>query len=203
MSDNVLFMIERGKALELVKKHIAEKRRVADERVVLARELGVEDIYVSRFDGTLTGVMFKDAVHPEFKKPDRKGVSFPKKGTAWRARFDDQKGYPDPSSVISKAFSIPLVIEYGEKGDEFSGWTRIGNPLQECGFLYLGAEGPYAMWTPDVPQEVKKAQERGQKVKGPALTFKLEFDGCRRIDREEWDLLVAQHNFDRKRKSAA
>ena len=203
MAGNAIFMIEGGKALELVKQHIAEKQRVARERGDLAGELGVEDIYVSNMDGVLLGVRFKgDAVHPDFKKPDRKGISFPKARTAWKERFDAQRGFPRPSIVIAEAFDIPLSIGYtGKEGGH--GWRSIGNPFNECGFLYLGVDGPYAMWVPDVPGEVAEGETRGVIVEEPAKSFRLEFEGCKRIEKEEWDILVAELKLAQKRAAAA
>lgn len=203
MSGNVLFMIEGGKALELVKQHIDDKIRVARERNAIARELGVEDIFVSNMDGTLLGVMFKGDVHPDFKKPDRKGRSCPKKGTEWAKRFEEQKGFARPASVISEAFGVPWSIEFKSANGEASGYRAIGNPFNECGFLYISKEGPYAMWVPDVPGEVAEREKGGYVIAEPAKSFKLEFDGCRRIEQEEWEILVAQHKLAEKKAKAA
>lgn len=196
-------MIEGGKALDLVKQQIEDKIRVARECNAIARELSVEDIYVSNMDGTLLGVLLKGDVHPDFKKPDRKGRSFPKKGTAWAKRFEDQAGFTRPTTVISEAFGVPLSIEYRSKDGEWSGARCIGNPFHECGFLYLSKDGPYAMWVPDVPGEVAESEKAGQTVAEPAKSFKLEFEGCRRIEPEEWEILVAQHKLAEKKAKAA
>jgi hypothetical protein len=203
MSGNILFMIEGGKALDLVKQHIEDKLRVARERNAIARELGIEDIYVSNMDGTLLGVLFKGDVHPDFKKPDRKGRSSPKKGTEWAKRFEDQKGFTRPTNVISEAFDVPLSIGYSSADGEWTGHRCIGNPFHECGFLHFGKEGPFAMWVPDVPGEVAESEKAGQIVEEPAKSFKLEFDGCRRIEPEEWEILVAQHKLAEKKAKAA
>lgn len=202
MAGNAIFMIKGGKALELVKQHISERQRVARERSDLARELGVEDVYISNMDGVLLGVRFKGAVHPDFKKPDRKGISHPKARTAWKERFDAQKGFPRPTTVIAEAFDIPLSLQYGHTEGDGHGWRSIGNRFNECGFLYLSVDGPYAMWVPDVPQEVTEAEARGLTIAEPAKSFRLEFDGCKRIEKEEWDILVAQHNLAKKRAAA-
>lgn len=201
MSKSVIFMIESGRALELVKQHIAEKTRVREEVFALAKEIGVERICTSRVNGVLRGVEFNGEVYPQFTKP-KKGISYPKKGTEWAKRFAAQKGYKDPSTVISEAFEIPLGIHYGKAGAG-TGWRMIGNPLNECGFLYLGPDGPYAMWVPNVHAEVAKDEANGYAVAEPAKSFNLEFEGCRRIEDEEWDILVAQHKLDEKKARAA
>lgn len=201
MFEKAIFMIEGGKALDLVKAFIAERIRVSAEVRALAKELGVEHIYTSRATGVLTGVQFKDKVHPDFKKPDRKGISFPKKGSEWEKRLREQVGHQDQSAIIANAFNVPLSISYSD--DAGSGVRCLGVPFTECGFLYLGADGPYAMWVPDVPAEVAHSESRGYTVGEPAKSFKLEFEGCRRIEREEWEILVAQQKLDEKRAAKA
>jgi len=198
---NVIFMIEGGRALEMVKHHIAEVKRVAEQSRALALELGVERIFTSLENGTLLSVEFPGKVHRDFTKPSKHG-SHPKKGTEWAKRFDAQQGYECPSYVISDALGIPLSISYSLSNGGH-GSHMIGYPFSECGFLYLSADGPYAMWVPDVPAIVASNEAKGYTVEEPAKSFKLEFDGCRRIEKEEWDFLVAQHNLEKKRKARA
>lgn len=200
-SEKAIFMIESGRALDLIKHHITEKKRVSAEVRALAKELGVESIYTSQSSGVLTAVEFPGKAHPDFKKPTKRG-SYPKKGSAWATRLAEQNGYDSPSNVIADAFQIPLSISYHGKGDAY-GSSCIGFPLNECGFLYLSADGPYAMWTPDVLAEVAAYEADGWTVKDPAKSFRLEFDGCRRIEREEWEILVAQHKLEQKRAEKA
>lgn len=202
MSENVIFMIESGRALELIKEHIAERKRVAVQAHELAKELGVEYVSTSSLTGVLHAVYFRDSVHPDFTKPDSKGASRPKKKTEWAKRFADQKGYEPPSEVIAKAFGIPLAISHAVNGDGV-GVRCIGFPLQECGFLWLAEDGPYAMWVPDVPAEVAEDEAKAHTVDEPAKSFKLEFDGCRRIERDEWELLVIKDRLAKKRASTA
>ncbi|QNB13467.1 hypothetical protein G5S35_17740 [Paraburkholderia tropica] len=197
MSDNVIFIIESGKALDLVKHHIAEKQRVARANRDLLKELGVEDAWISRDDGTVLRVRFKSSIHPQFTKADKNG-SRPKKGTDWAKRFEAQKGYANQSSVIADAFDVPLSISYGKPGNA-TGWRCIGLPLCECGFLYFGENGPYALWVPDVEAEAESDRAKGYEVAEPAASFRLEFDGCRRISREEWEFMVAKHNLEKAR----
>ncbi|KGV86540.1 hypothetical protein X879_1953 [Burkholderia pseudomallei MSHR3951] len=196
----VLFMIEGGRALELVKNHVAEAKRVRARVRALALELGVEQIWTDRETGVLRSVRFPGKVHPDFTKPTKNG-SHPKKGTEWAKRFDEQKGYECPSYVIADALGIPLEIRYGNTGGH--GFRCIGLPFSACGFAYLGEAGPYVMWVPDVPAEVAASEKGGYTVAEPAKSFKLEFDGCRRIEDEEWDILVAQHNLAKKKATSA
>ncbi|QMI49708.1 hypothetical protein [Burkholderia sp. MBR-1] len=193
----ILFMIEGGRALELVKQHIAERQRVHAANRALLQDLGVDEYWSSRDDGTVSRVRFRSTPHPEFTKADKNG-SRPKKGTEWARRFAAQKGHVNSSGVIADAFGIPLSVSYGNAGGS-KGWRAIGYPLSECGFLWLSTDGPYAMWIPDVEAEVRADRERGYEVGEREAAFRAEFEGCRLIEREEWEILVAQHKLAQKK----
>jgi hypothetical protein len=190
---NAIFLIEEGKPLDLIREHIAERQRVRGEVAAMFEELGARQAWTDRTNGRLLSVEFRGAPPEGWTKPDRKGASHPKKGTEWAAKLKFSRGYPDPVNVIVEAFGVPLVVE--TKSGTSYGWTRIGYPLAECGFLYLSVAGPYGMWLPDVPAAVAKAEAEGYDVAEPAKSFRMEFDGCRRLEPEEWDILVAQHKL--------
>lgn len=197
MNKNAVFLIEGGKPLEMVKEHIADLLRIRKVNSALADELGITQGYVCNHSGVLLGARFKGQPHPDFKKPKRNGVSFPKKGTEWARRLAEQKGHHELPSWIAEELGIPLTISF-QVGDG-DGWQHIGSLLYECGFLFLSAEGPYAMWTPDVPVEVAKIESEGKTVSEPAKSFRLEFEGCRRIEIEEWNIMVQQKRLEDKR----
>lgn len=191
MADIAIFLIEGpGKAMDLVKRHIADVLRVKEWNREVANELGITEAVTSRIDGKVTGVVFpKGASHPDFGKP-KKGVSYPKKKTEWWKKLTLANGWEPPSDRICRELGIPTVLSYSD--GHGSGWRRLGLMFEEAGFLYLSKDGPYALWTADVPAEVAEHEARGCAVEEPAKSFKLEFEGCRRIHKEEWDLLVAQ-----------
>lgn len=196
--DSAFFLIESGKALELVKHHLAEVQRVRRAAAALAKELAVERYVFDRFTGVMIGYMpTEPKPHPDFKKPDRKGACYPKRGSDWARKLQAQKGYEPVSALISNAFGIPLSLAYAVEGGK--GWSRIGHMLTECGFLYLSGDGPYAMWVPDVEAEIKARQDKGCTITDPSPGYRLEIPGARRIEREEWDILVAQHTLAEKR----
>lgn len=194
---HILFMIEGGQPLELVKQFIASKIEVNAANKKAAQEIGAEKISIDRMFGNLLGVAFRGERHPDFKVPKRNGICFPKKGSEWEKRFAELPRHEHQSSVISKALKIPLSISYGKESS--NGWRHIGSPLNECGFLWLSYEGPYAMWIPDVPAEVAICEADGYVVGPREKQFKPEFDGCRRIYQEEWDILIAQQALAKKR----
>lgn len=198
------FIIESGRPLELVRQQIAETARVQKQTQDLAKELGITNGSLCRMTGVLLGVVFDGPVHPEFVKPKSRGrnrSSYPKKGSDWAKRFAAQQGTPNASAVIASEFGIPLSIFY--KTDDGHGWSCIGNPLVECGFLWLGENGPFAMWAPDVPALVEERKSRGQTIEEPAASFAFNIDGCQRIEKEEWEILVLQHELAEKQRAAA
>lgn len=198
---SLYFLIEGGKALDLVKSYIEAKLVCHNAVRAVLHELGCTEYYHREMDGTLLGVRFPPGVDVpvDFKKPNRTGHQFPRKGSDWEKRFDALPKYFHESSLIQEELHVPTVISYEKEGKE-AGVSRFGNPLNECGFLFLGKDGPYAMWIPDVQAEVTRKEKEGYTVAGPAKSFIAEFEGCRRIEKEEWELLVAQHRLDKKRK---
>lgn len=197
--DSVIYIIEADPMLSAVKQHIADKKRVADEVRALAQSFGAERVWTDRTDGVLRSVSFKHGEHhPDFTKPDRKNDNCrPKQKTEAAAKFAAQVGYPSPVDTISKAFNIPLSLSYKHK--ESNGWSAIGSMLSECGFLYFGVDGPYALWIPDVAGEIAAWAAQGRVANEK---FDMVLPGCRRILTEEWDLMVAQHALAEKKAAA-
>ncbi|WP_432263389.1 hypothetical protein [Cupriavidus sp. TMH.W2] len=189
MAESAIFMIEGGRALDLVKAHISEVYRVDAVVRALAQSVGGDRIYTSREDGRLLSVVFRGERHPDFTLGNKYG-SKPKKGTESAVRFAAQVGYRSPEEAIQTELGVLWRINYGADGSQ--GFRMLGVPFSSCGFLWLGDDGPFAMWIPDVQSEVRSAEAGGYVVGGPAKSFCMEIDGCRRIDREEWELLVAQ-----------
>lgn len=200
---SVTYLIEGGRALVLVKEHIAEVLRVHAEVGALCKALGVERVSTCRWTGVLETVVFPGAVPEGWTKPSRKyGVSAPKKGTEWHKRFKEQKGHKNASEVIGGEFRVPHHISYTTDGG--SGFTRIGNPFFPCGFMYLSADGPYALWVPDVAAEVTAAQAAGKVIQNEdALQWTGVIPGARQIHDEEWDILVAQFKLAEKKNGVA
>ena len=54
------------------------------------------------------------------------------------------------------------------------------------------------MWVPNVEAEVAIEIAKGNTVDEPANSFKLKFEGCRRIEPEEWEILALKHKLESK-----
>jgi len=191
------YIIESGKAMEMVKHHIAERIRVKNSVIDLLEKLGAEghEAWTDIRTGVLVAVSFNRGKQPTgFTVPDSRGKSWPKKGTEWATRFSQQQGYSPANEEIAHAFNVPLSIEYTANGGE-SGSRGVGFPLTQCGYLYLGKEGPYAMWIPDVGTIVSEMEREGHTVTSNARLFSMFIDGCRRIEPEEWEIMVLQHEL--------
>jgi hypothetical protein len=198
MSDDIkdaIFLITGGPALKLIKKHIADRQALTKRIIAMQKDLGEDNlngVTTDRTNGRVFGFSFKK-IPAGWTQSNSNGTSRPKLGTEWAKRLAAEKGYPHAEQVIAKGLGIPLQLHVKDKDGE--GWRHIGRMLSACGWLYLSSRGPYAMWVPDVPAYVKKAKAAGHRVLAPASTFKLEFEGCKRILDEEWELMVAQHNL--------
>lgn len=198
MGKSIVLLIESGLALDLVKQHIAEVQRVRLLNQSICEELGVKEGVTDPFSGVLRGVVFTGTIHKDWSVPKRNRCSYPKKGTPWSQRILDQRGYADPSATIAEAFGVPTETEYKRSSDGCHGSRSIGNMLHPCGFLYLSKDGPYAMWIPDAEAEVRDDEARGYVVAEPTKSYRPAIDGCRRIEVEEWEILVAQHKLAKK-----
>lgn len=202
MRNDLIFLIEGGKAMELFLSQADAVTRANNEVSALAEELGVRYVFRDHMTGRLNGVQFEGEHHPQFTKPKRNGESYPKKNTEWDAKFKAQTGHPFQSSLISKAFNVPLAISYETPSG--SGSTCIGTPFNECGFMSIGSGDNLkaAMWIPDVALFAREKEDQGCTVTNKEVKlFKPEFDGCRQIGVEEWELIVAQFKVDEKLKS--
>jgi hypothetical protein len=190
-----LFLVTGGKALDLVKQHIAEVHRVRAANADAMRELGLPEgtqFRVSSHTYRLHSVRFPDGAVPAgWTRPSREhGVSRPKAGTEWAKRIAALPTVEDPAEVIGRELEVPLSMNY--RHGTSCGWCAIGSPARPCGWCWLSDAGPYAMWVPDVPAAVQARQGEGYTIEEPAASFRLQFDGCRRILHEEWELLVAR-----------
>lgn len=200
---SLIYLIESGKPLQLIQRHIEELKRVRAQNRVIAEELGVREASTDTFTGVLAGVVFPAGKAPAgWTKPNRKhGVSYPKKGSPMAARFAAQVGYKSPVTTISNELGVPCDVSFETDGG--FGSTCLGdNPFKPCGWLYCSEFGPFALYTPDVVGRVREMTAEGKKVKGDAANYQGVIEGCRQIDEEEWDVITAQHALDAKRKKA-
>ena len=202
MSENAYYLVKDGPVLDLLLAHMAERDRVRLEAQTLIKELGTDEGRCSGFDGRLTSIVWPPGKVPEgWTKPHRKtGASRPKVGTEMGKRFAALKGWRSPADVLSQLLSLPLSLSY--KGPTGTGWSAIGSMCNECGFLWMSREGPYAIWVPDVPAAVAKREAEGYTVDEPAKSFKMEFPGCTRILHEEWKVMVLQREISEKQSKA-
>lgn len=197
---NAVYLIESGRPLEMIKEYIEQRKQVVRSRLGLCKELGVEQATFDLRDGGLSGVVFSPGKeHPDFTKPNRRGISWPRKKTAWHKRLQDQKRHVDQAAWISDALGVPLKIHTVSRATgKFSSGRCIGSMLTECGFLYTAATGIYGLWIPDVAAHVERLKASKyfdptvEVIEEPAASFSMEIPGCRRIFQEEWDIIVLQ-----------
>jgi hypothetical protein len=201
MNDSIYFMVESGPVLDLAKKVALERVEVNKTLREYAASIGARKIWTSGFDGSLSGVEFEGAVPDGFTKPDRKGVSKPKKGSKYEQEFADLPLPMNDALAIQELLNVPFRISYEYKNGG-KGSAAIGHPFVEAGFLWLGTDGPFCMYIPDVQAAVSMYEKDGAVVDDHCKNFKAEFEGCRRIHEEEWKLEVAKFNLELKKATA-
>ncbi|MDX0897461.1 hypothetical protein GOD90_10705 [Sinorhizobium medicae] len=200
--NHLYFAVEGGRTLELARTYVAERSSVEKRNRETAVELGAERYVVSILDGTLSGVEFDGNAHPDFKKPDRRGVSFPKKGSEWAAKLAAAKGYDRRGYRLAEALGVPTTIDYTtESGYGSSVISRSFN--SGVGLLYLSEIGPFALYIPDIAEVVARYEAEGRSVCGECKNFKPSFDGARPILKEEWELVIAQYEVEEAKKRIA
>lgn len=197
--ERIYFMVEGGRALELVHEHLRAVAAVREANSKFVLAVGGMRYRAMPDDGSLTAIEFNGPPPSGFTRPDRNGASRPKRGTRLAEEMGALPRYENISMRISAELSVPLSLIYVDAEGTETGWSLIGYPLDECGFLSLGDNGPFAMYIPDVPACVRDAETTGRVVAASVKGFAPEFAGCRRIELEEWDALVAQRNLERKR----
>lgn len=202
MTSYLYFAVESGTTLELAHKHVAEANATAERNAALIEPLGVEKYTVSFFDGFVDGVVFNGAPHKDFKKANKHGVSYPKAKTEWAEKFAASKGYDKSGFELAKMLGVPTVLNYKSKDSD--GWTHTSSGFSSgVGFLYLSEDGPFALYVPDIAAQVADYEARGYTIDDACKKFKPEFDGARPILKEEWELVVAQHDLEKAKRRVA
>lgn len=188
------FEVLSGRALELVRDHIAAETANDDRNRALAAEMGAYQFWKDPCRGTLTAVAFEGKVPTDFTKPARGGRTVPKKDSPWRERLENQQGYDCRCIALGQELGIVTSIGYSGNGTA-QGSSVIGHGFQRIHVLYLGAEGPCAIVFADPRSSIKSYKDRGYAVDEACENFKAELPGCRLILEEEWKLAVAQHEL--------
>ena len=200
-----VFLIESGRALELAQQWMQEEHAQRRQAREIGQELGVSRVYLSFDTGVVLGVYFGDklAVHPDFRKPNRKGASFPKKHSGWAVRLAQQHERKLTMAQVNKELGIPdsLCVRHAADGSEI--WRMLSSPVNPSGFLSLSDQGPFAIWTPDVDDAIRQEREAGNEVLTFPKDFKFIIAGTRRILPEQWDLMVAEHRLAKAAQAAA
>ncbi|WP_367354212.1 hypothetical protein [Agrobacterium pusense] len=199
---DLYFSVEGGKTLELALAHVAKRIAVIKKNNELAKELGAQKYVVDISKGTISGVMFDGAINSDFKKPNKRGVSYPKKGSDWERRLLDMDGYDARGYELARALGVPTTISY--KNETSHGNAVISHGFNSgVGLLYLSEGGPFALYIPDIAPIVAEYEAQGYSVGDDCRNFKPEFDGARPILKEEWELSVARHKLLQAEKAVA
>lgn len=199
---DLYFAVVGGKTLELALAHVGERIEVIKKNNELARELGAQKYVVDISKGTLSGAMFDGTINGDFKKPNKRGVSYPKKGSDWEKRLSDLDGYDARGYELARALGVPTTISY--KNETSHGSAVISSGFSSgVGLLYLSEDGPFALYIPDIAPIVAEYEAQGYSVGDDCRNFKPEFDGAIPILKEEWELNVARHKLVQAEKAVA
>ena len=122
----------------------------------------------------------------------------PKHGTDARREMDALPRMTLTMRDVATALGIPTLVEFDAEDGQYGGSATISLPGHECGFAYPSLEGPFLLWTADYEEAFKMAEQfasdHGLKFSRPDAPDG--FEGCRKILKEEWDLVLAKRTFD-------
>lgn len=197
---NAYYLIESAHMVDMVKAYIADFERANAVNAELCREIGgVKACWLDQTSKAIYAVKFEGKHHPDFTKPRATGFSRPKKGSAWAKRFAENKGieYPDVYR-INDLFNVPFSLSY--KTDDGEGSMLIGYFPKPAGFLFASEDGPLGLYIPDVARYVTSFEKRGIEVDPDVKSFDMNLEGCRRILKEEWELIAAKHELAQQQK---
>lgn len=186
------FLIEgEGKAKELVENWLQEWSDAVDRTIAFVKEIGAERHTRSEDTGVLTGVVFDKGQAPDgWIKPNKRGITRPKKGTELYKRFNSQKGCEKFSPIFAKAFSIPTTM-WPTDAEGKQCRVEMGHWFTPCQLVSNGKQ--HCVIIPNVAYYVAKAEAEGLTVPEDVKAFKPQFEGCRAITREDWELIEIQH----------
>lgn len=199
---DLYFAVEGGTTLELARKHVAERKAVEERNRAIAKEIGADRYAVDYSTGVICGVVFEGKTHPDFKKANRHGVSYPRQKTDWARRIEAEKGYDRRYFGLAKALGVPTDISYASETTR-GGACISGGFSSGTGLLYCSSSGPFALYIPDIAAIVAEYEAQGYVVDDACKNFKPEFDGVRPILKEEWELTVARHKLAEAEQAAA
>ena len=200
------FLIEGpGRAKELVTQYIAERTAAVQAINTFAKKVGASAYQTERETLRLAGLTFDGPVPQGWKSiggTSRRGgaQSFsPRKGSAEHAEMQSLPTLSLTPDNVAKSLGIPTMIDYVDGNGAYAGGVVLSLQGDECGFAYPATSGPFLLWIPDVEKAVESCEKTFPKI-APHLSvspgiksYRPEFEGCRKILREEWDLIVAQH----------
>ena len=194
---NKYFLIKSGPMLDAVKEYIDKRIEVIKAASIYAKKVGSKSYFHTDHGADLiTGFYFAHGNQPDgWTKPKRNGFSKPKKSCEDFQSFKELPVGLDDSKLIANLLDLKLGISY--KTETGSGHTFIGNPFNECGFLYPSKNGPYAFWIPDILAACKDFTDKGYTITNGADKWDMELKGVEEITEEKWDYLVAKDKFER------
>ena len=199
--DSKYYIIEGEPYLSVAKAYMKEYQAAHKRICKYLDSLGIKQ-WRYGWGGQIAGVVIGKSKFAEFfTKPDRHGISFPKRKTEYNKEFDKEiYRLPSLATYVNK-FTIPTGFSYSYEWCK--GSCAVGHPLNpiEICWYKLGKDAPIMFKIPDIQTTIKR-----YKILYPDIVFengvdewKLDETGLREILVEEWDLMVAKHEKEQRK----
>lgn len=178
---------------------IEAKKARHEEFREFCREIGAESYSWDSNTLKLRGVSFREVIPKGWKKPNKHGLSLPRKDNK-DPRIEDLFGMRQKDGYFSSGWWKPMIefeewigapSVYHYDVDEGSGSTVIS--LSGTGIYHI--EDEFLLTVTDTEYYRVEAEKKGERVKDNVLDWDLndKHPEAKRILREEWDLKVAQY----------
>lgn len=185
-----------GEAMNIALEEVQRERETREKTFALLKGLGVKH-YRAFHDGQIACVQFEGEVPQHFtrfsKRVGDRHWWRPMKKSPWFEKFYSARREKSVASIIHERLGYDHCVSY-EKGGE-KGCTIVGHPFAGCGIAWFNPEGPFLLYIPDATYHARRRMAEGYTVEN--VNMDPQYEGCKRITKDEWDLLVLQNKIAR------
>lgn len=198
-NDSLYFIIEHssGDLLLAAEKFRSDYHTWLKETLAYVKTFGAVSFRDAWGSGIGAVEFGENPVPPEFRKTTKRGIYVPRKKSKYVEEFAMYRR-PNVADYLQNFMSMDSSIQWSVKGKS-TGCYHVGNWDTPYGLYWYSNPGPILLITPDFVSSIKRLQkdEPGVEITNGVDRWKAP-KGCRKILKEEWDLMQAKHDYEKK-----
>lgn len=203
MFKSLYFLVEGpGPVMDAAKAAVAQHIHNIGKRNEILNELGVT--HFKGYREEISSVFFPNEVPAGFVKAGKRaadrGYWRPKAGTPMHARFEELRRLPKGPD-LHELLGYDYGVAYAKESEDRTGWRALGHPLDPAGFAWPHQDGPYMLYIPDAVTPAQEYIDKGYTITN-GVNMNPQYEGCRRITKNEWDLIVLTHKVNQEKADA-